>query len=815
MNITADNLLDEISQVFIKKLDTQKLDPRFLQKLFEELFKKVLFANKNIKLQQAVDTTAQPESPDTWASKIKNTFYNLTQDKDYEAKYRQFLKRAFDPSKINSLIPAISLNSNIINESSNEPSQDPTEQKREQPLIVKELKTDSLITKEHIIETVKDPTPILKSSKTTDNEPSIPYQTKYETKPLESLPVIKELKTESVITKDLNVNIQKDEPKPVSTPELEKTNTDKSFIPQPPIIKELKTESVITKDLNVKIQNDQTKPDLDAPKQDIVSKKEPATEIKEIKVKLDKELIDTNNNVNTSAPVKEQPTIIKELKTDTIVTNDFKSETNREQLQPQIVKDTTIEINKQQPLFVKELKTDTVNTKEVKSETVKEQPQIMREIKSDSGINSQIATNVAPVQQDYEEGRANKIKDIPKIHLDDITSTGQNALTNVLEPILKNIFQEGYDKKSKDKKQKNENDGGGLATTLAMMAASKLLLTGLGKMLGPVLSTLGTGLAKIAGPIAAVVGGNWIGGKIGEMIGSNETISKFLYGSETAGKEAYEKYGTGVPGLVNATGDLIKQGAENREQQKEHKRMSEERVAQSKESMVGKRKYNAEEEARRVKVVEDLKKQEEDLKKQYEELKSQALGGWNPFHDDQKETDTRMRLEGIQEVLTIQQNKLEQFRKLKSENNAEPKPPVAMKDGGIVTKPTKALIGEAGPEAVIPLTNNNTYNQTQNKIYSSSSDDVTPLTKLFDPQQFSLNNSSLNTIAANTSDTNNSLKLLSEAMFKLVTVFDKKISQSGNTTIINGTNKSTPPAPASAIAGSNVDPIRRVRMQFA
>lgn len=43
-----------------------------------------------------------------------------------------------------------------------------------------------------------------------------------------------------------------------------------------------------------------------------------------------------------------------------------------------------------------------------------------------------------------------------------------------------------------------------------------------------------------------------------------------------------------------------------------------------------------------------------------------------------------------------------------------------MATGGIVTKPTIALIGEAGPEAVVPLNNNNNNNNTQlgNEIYA-------------------------------------------------------------------------------------------------
>lgn len=132
----------------------------------------------------------------------------------------------------------------------------------------------------------------------------------------------------------------------------------------------------------------------------------------------------------------------------------------------------------------------------------------------------------------------------------------------------------------------------------------------------------------------------------------------------------------------------------------------------------------------------------------------------------------------------------------KSTSTTQPSQPVdktlpEMAKGGIVTKPTKALIGEAGPEAVVPLE------------------------KYFDPQQLGLNNDTLKQIASNTNDTNNALKILSDALFKLIITLDKKTSQAG-ATVINAIGRTTQqPAPASVIANTNVDPIRRVRMQFA
>jgi hypothetical protein len=117
--------------------------------------------------------------------------------------------------------------------------------------------------------------------------------------------------------------------------------------------------------------------------------------------------------------------------------------------------------------------------------------------------------------------------------------------------------------------------------------------------------------------------------------------------------------------------------------------------------------------------------------------------------------------------------------------------PIMMAEGGIVTQPINAVVGEAGPEAVLPLE------------------------KYFNPQNLSLSNTTLEEIASNTSNTNSSLKVLSDALFKLIVVLDKKTSQT-STTVINSVGRTTQQnTPASVIANTNVDPIRRVRMQFA
>lgn len=117
-------------------------------------------------------------------------------------------------------------------------------------------------------------------------------------------------------------------------------------------------------------------------------------------------------------------------------------------------------------------------------------------------------------------------------------------------------------------------------------------------------------------------------------------------------------------------------------------------------------------------------------------------------------------------------------------------PEVKMAEGGIVTKPTTALVGEAGPEAVLPLD------------------------KMFDTAGMSLNNSALDEIAKNTKNTNQSLNSLADAIIRMVGAFNQKAAVQGSATIVNvgGSRDNTS---ASMAANFNLDPIRRVRAQFA
>ena len=121
---------------------------------------------------------------------------------------------------------------------------------------------------------------------------------------------------------------------------------------------------------------------------------------------------------------------------------------------------------------------------------------------------------------------------------------------------------------------------------------------------------------------------------------------------------------------------------------------------------------------------------------------------------------------------------------------------IPLKEGGLVmpqnNKPTLASIAEPGnPEVVVPID------------------------RLFKEFQTSLNTDSLNEIADNTKNTNQSLNALADAIIKMVGAFNQKASVQGSTTVINAGGGSKDPTSASMAANFNLDPIRRVRSQFA
>jgi len=155
-----------------------------------------------------------------------------------------------------------------------------------------------------------------------------------------------------------------------------------------------------------------------------------------------------------------------------------------------------------------------------------------------------------------------------------------------------------------------------------------------------------------------------------------------------------------------------------------------------------------------------------------------------------------------------------------------------MKFGGVVSPDTKALVGEAGDEAIIPLAKSGVVmpkdeniiplanggvvatQPTSTPIKDINESVVIPLEKYFNGKDFSLSNGALEKIASNTGSTNDGLKVLGQAILKLAQIFETKNKTSSNNIIVNGQQQEIFPS-ASQVAASNIDPIRRIRAQFA
>jgi hypothetical protein len=229
-------------------------------------------------------------------------------------------------------------------------------------------------------------------------------------------------------------------------------------------------------------------------------------------------------------------------------------------------------------------------------------------IKSDPVLSASVTE---PVTTSQDENKKNKpidyfkdtIEPIP-FKFDGFTDDGETALWNVFPPLFKDIFkdilrgatgvegaatggQTGPRSKFQEKglvgtimdwfdygedffpgrggprrgskPPKPQTGKGGFFRNLARGAINVGRLPAGSAALGK------AGVTGLAGTAAAVAGGEIIGGQIGKAIGSSETVSEALYGSKTAGKEAYEQYGTGITGFLRASWDLGKQIVTNKQ----------------------------------------------------------------------------------------------------------------------------------------------------------------------------------------------------------------------------------------------------------
>lgn len=413
---------------------------------------------------------------------------------------------------------------------------------------------------------------------------------------------------------------------------------------------------------------------------------------------------------------------------------------------------------------------------------------------------------------EMEAGRR-KIFDTPKeFLLDGITPNGASSLAKVLTPILVEMMdpveaalREGMGKNEPAEDKDDDQSG------LQKLIGNLMSIGGGLKTAGSILTRALPLVAKVAAPLAVIAAGNFIGGKIGRFIGES------IWGEDAT--EAYEKYGEGIPGLVNAGIDVYKQHQENKETEERGQRIEQEGIERSKQSLEGtKVAQDAELRQKAIdKISVELKDAQEQKVKMEEQLKAVEEKGF--FEREWGEMDTaKENIETADYRIQVAQNRLAELQRLdKGESSGDKTDAggtdVQLKDGGIVTQPVKALVGEAGPEAVIPL-----KDAGQSSV-SAAQNGVLPLRDMFNSANSgTINNDILNKIASNTDNTSSGLKTLSEAILRLATVFDKKMTNLAgkSSVIINGAGgQSKEPTPASMVAANNDDPIRKVRMQFS
>jgi hypothetical protein len=416
---------------------------------------------------------------------------------------------------------------------------------------------------------------------------------------------------------------------------------------------------------------------------------------------------------------------------------------------------------------------------------------------------------------EVEAGRKKIIETSKEYLLDGITPQGESDLRDALRPLFEDNAKAfraammGITLPSSG--EKSDEDDGGILDSIGGM------ISGIGSASSLLVRALPL-LAKVAAPLAVIAAGDFIGGKIGQFLGEQ------IWGEE--GKEAYEKYGTGITGLLSASYDYYKQNEENKETEARGERLKQEGLERSKQSLEGtKVAQNVEAHQKATeKMTTELQKAQEHKVKMEEQLKAVEEKGF--FEREWGELDNaKANVETADYQIQVIQNRIAGLQKVDpakskqgGDNSTKPDVDVQLKDGGIVTQPVKALVGEAGPEAVIPLKDGSTAITKTGVTNGDASSSVLPLNKFFNSDSTGINNDILNKIATNTDNTNSGLKMLSEAIFRLATVFDKKVSSLGSQppVVINGGGGQTKePTPASLVAANNSDPIRKIRMQFA
>lgn len=422
-----------------------------------------------------------------------------------------------------------------------------------------------------------------------------------------------------------------------------------------------------------------------------------------------------------------------------------------------------------------------------------------------------------------------------------INDYGERDLKAILESVLEDVMPKEKPKSTKksDTTPSSTNGDNAWFGGLFGLMADLGRMGGLLKGMVPMLSKFGSAL----GVAGAAVAGNYIGGKVGEMIGSDEQFSEYWYGSKTAGKEAYEKYGTGVEGFTSASYDyLFGEGKQLREGEKEGKvreeKMKVDALERSKKSLEG---------TPASKNIETYKKTREDLKKQlqeaqeterqskekYEETQKGSLEGWNPFHDETAETDARRNYEARQTTVKQMQNSLVELEKVNPDKPSTPSAP-NINNSSSSTINNAVTVPEVQDALIKPDGGLLISSPKEGSLFQLSKNDgiaAGPMTETLSPQNIkptssmppsvtethvtnnNMNNKALEDIVHNTEKTNKTLLSLSESIFKLAKNINTN-NQANNTVLVNNGQQTQAYTSTAQIAANNVDSIRLVRQQF-
>lgn len=438
----------------------------------------------------------------------------------------------------------------------------------------------------------------------------------------------------------------------------------------------------------------------------------------------------------------------------------------------------------------------------------------------------------------------NLLPDEIEVVLGKINDEGEADLKRVLKSVFEDIMpKEKRGAPAKKEKERGSDDTGGLQFGGLIGLLSNL--GGMSGLLGKVIPLL-TKFGSALGVAGAAVAGNYIGGQVGKMIGSDEKFSEYWYGSATAGKEAYEKYGTGIEGFTAATYDLIfGEGKQLREEAEENKQREEriktQALERSKKSLEGSdvakdpELYQKTTEGLKEKL-QIAKEEEKKYREEYEKAKKGALEGWNPFHDETAETTARQAYEARQFLVQKLENSLIELEKInpqedkqqiKSSETISPSMPsstintvpevgdaIVRPDGGLLVSSPKegSLFQLSKNDGIIagPVASSTSLTPQTTKIFSQIPSSITET-------HITNNNADkkvLSDIAGNTENTNKTLSILGDAVFKLAKVLDSKTMGGGNSVLINNNGQVQEYTSTAQIAANNRDSIRVIRQEF-